>query len=343
MYLLLAHSAVLVPPIRHLRLVGARIPPQTSLAGAVQKVEHHQGHSPEHDAHATSNNAVQIPLADGAAEAALEAEREDGHGGEEVDPRNGHEDDGGRQVGVRGPHHGDLALPQVQVPVAPVDGQRVHQHEDDGAAQHDDEEPQARPHPAEPVRPGQSLERHRRAQALRQRGELVAAVVLGLGVEGGADGARDGEGRSGGRARGGRGGEGRGDGGEGGGGQDSQRGVGDVVVVLVAMVTGVKDGPGGFGGRGDMRSVHNPGTLIPKHAAVGAEVVVGRCRRASASALRVLCFCLALCLCRRRVLVAARPQRDRRRRRDYDRGRRSRDGVRVVTLEMARSVIHLTP
>jgi hypothetical protein len=82
-----------------------------------------------------------------------------------------------------------------------------------------------------------------------------------------------------------------------------------------------------------MRSAHNPGTLIPKHAAVGAQVVavVGGCRRASA--LRVLCLC-------RRVLVAARPQRDRRRRRDYDRGRRSRDGVRVVTLEMARSVFH---
>jgi hypothetical protein len=84
-----------------------------------------------------------------------------------------------------------------------------------------------------------------------------------------------------------------------------------------------------------MRSAHNPGTLIPKHAAVGAQVVVvvGRCRRSRASALRVLCLC-------RRVLVAARPQRDRRRRRDYDRGRRSRDGVRVVTLELARSVFH---
>ena len=243
-YLLLAHSAVLVPPVGHLRLVGARVPPQAGLAGAVQQVEHDEGDGPEHDADAAGDDAVEVPLADGAAEAALEAEGEDGDGGEEVGARDGHEDDGGRQVGVRGPHHGDLALPQVQVPVAPVDGQRVHQHEHHGAAQHDDQQAQARPHPAEPMRPRQRLERHRRAQALRQRRELVAAVVLGLGVEGGADGARDGEGRGDWRARGLRlrGGEGCGDGGEGGGGQDSQRGVGGVVV---AVVVGVKDGPSG--------------------------------------------------------------------------------------------------
>jgi hypothetical protein len=244
-YLLLAHSAVLVPSVRHLRLVGARIPPQAGLAGAVQQVEHDQRNGPEHDAHASGDDAVQVPLADGAAEATLEAEGQDGDGGEEVDARDGHEDDGGRQVGVRGPHHGDLALPQVQVAVAPVDGQGVHQHEDDGAAQHDDEQAQAGPHPAEPMRPWQGLERHGRAQALGQRRELVAAVVLGLGVEGGADGARDGEGCGDGRARGLRGGEGCGDGGEGGGGQDSQRGVGGVAVVGVAVVVGVKDGPSG--------------------------------------------------------------------------------------------------
>ena len=76
------------------------------------------------------------------------------------------------------------------------------------------------------MRPRQDLERHAGAQALRQRSELVAAVVLGLGVEGGADGARDIVGRGGRRS-------------EMVGGVD---GGGRVLVVVVVVVFVVDDG-----------------------------------------------------------------------------------------------------
>jgi hypothetical protein len=105
--------------------------------------------------------------------------REDGDRGEEVGGGNGEQHDGGREIRVGGPCHGQLAAPQVQVAVAALDLERVHQHAHNGAAQHDDEQAQARAHPAEPMRPrhdGQ-LERHAGAQS-------VPAVGLCLGVQG---------------------------------------------------------------------------------------------------------------------------------------------------------------
>lgn len=141
-YLLLAHGQVLEPPIGHLVLVCAGVPPQAGLAGAVQQVKDDEGGGPEHDAEAAGDDAVQVAGADGAAEGALEAEGEDGDGDEEVCAGDGRQDDGRGQVGVGGPHHGDLALAQLQVAVPPIDAQGVHQHEDDGAAQHDDQQAQ---------------------------------------------------------------------------------------------------------------------------------------------------------------------------------------------------------
>lgn len=157
----------------------------------------------------------------------------------------------------------------------------------------------------------QDLERHAGAQALGDAGEAVAAVVLGLGVEGGADGGRDVEGRGGRRGRAAGGGDG-----VDGGGRVRGRGV----------VVGVRAGGGRCGG-GDIGPAHDPGLFVSQRAAVGAEVRGLRGLRGGRRAQRVLSL----------VLDAARPQRDGRRGNDNGR-RRSRDGVRV--LQITRPGIH---
>lgn len=138
--LLLTDSAVLVAAVAQDVLVGARVAAQAGLTGLVEQVENNQGGDPRDDTKTTGDDAVDIAGAKRAAEGALEGQRENGDGGEKVGGRDGEEDEGGGEVGVGRPGHGQLATAQIDGAVAAVDVERVHEGADDGAAEDDDEQ-----------------------------------------------------------------------------------------------------------------------------------------------------------------------------------------------------------
>lgn len=105
-----------------------------------------------------------------------------------------------------GPGHGQLSAPQVEVPVAAIDFERVHEHADDSATKDDDEQAQAGSQSAEPMRAGDNGQLHAGALPAQERRGREAGAVVGLGDEGGTDEPRDVVWRWRGRRRGRRGG-----------------------------------------------------------------------------------------------------------------------------------------
>ena len=69
-------------------------------------MEDDQGGDPQNDAEAPGNDAVGVTRANWAAEGALERERQDGDGSEEVCGGDCKKHNGGCEVGVGGPCHG---------------------------------------------------------------------------------------------------------------------------------------------------------------------------------------------------------------------------------------------
>ena len=189
-YLLFADSAVLVAAIAHHMAVATGIPAQAGFAGPVEQGEFGYGNDPEQHADAAGDDAVDGCGAGGPAEVAPERQGNDGDGGDEAGDGHGEEDEGGREVGAGGPRHGQLILAQVDVAVAAEDLEGVNEEDDDGAAEHNDQQAEGRAQSVEPVRmPAGELERHWHARGEagsswgRLGRRLAAGDVLGHGVQ----------------------------------------------------------------------------------------------------------------------------------------------------------------